>query len=387
MKIHEYQARELLLRYGIPVPNGIVIASAEEAADAAETFGKCVLKAQVHSGGRGKAGGVRLAESPGHAGELAGQMLGMKLVTRQTGPEGRIVRKLLVTEAMEIRKEYYLSVTGDSRRGGLMIVASASGGTEIEELAREHPEQIVQVPVSVTEGFRHYEGLTVIQALSIPERHHKTVLSMLDSLVRLYLEQDCSLVEINPLAETEDGRLLCLDAKINFDDNALFRHPDILALRDTDEEDPLEYQASLSGLSYIHLGGSIGCMVNGAGLAMATTDIIRKFGGMPANFLDVGGSATVERVSAAFHILLSDPNVRSIFINIFGGIMKCDVIAEGIVSAIQPDLAVPVIVRLEGTNVELGRRILAASAFPFIPATDMADGARKAVAAAEEGKQ
>ena len=386
MKIHEYQAKELLRAYGAPVPPGEVAVSAEQAAALAEKYGRCVLKAQVHSGGRGKAGGVRLAENAAEARALAGSMLGMRLVTRQTGPEGRLVRKLLVTPAVEVKKEFYLSVTGDHENAALMIIASADGGTEIEETARTHPERIARIRVSPVEGFKRYEGLQAAGVLGLTGENEKELLSLLSSMTRLYLEKDCSLVEINPLVLTAEGRLLCLDAKVAFDDNALFRHPELMELRDIEEEDPREYRASQYDLNYVSLSGSIGCLVNGAGLAMATMDIIHHFGGEPANFLDVGGSASKEKVQAAFELLLSDGNVRAIFVNIFGGIMKCDVIAEGIVAAAKTTgLSIPLIVRLEGTNVELGKKILDESGLAIIPASDMADAARKAVAAANEG--
>ncbi len=386
MKIHEYQAKELLLAYGAPVPAGTVAETPEDVRKAAESMLPCVVKAQVHSGGRGKAGGVKLAKTAEEAEEIARQMLGMRLVTKQTGAEGKIVHKVLVTEAVEVKKEYYLSVTGDMNRAGLVIVASSAGGTEIEETAKTAPEAIIQVPVSAVLGLKSYEVIETADRIGLPQALRAQFQTLLDAIVKLYLEKDCSLVEINPLVETEGGTLLCLDAKINFDDNALYRHPEITALRDVSEEDEKEYRASQFDLNYVSLDGSIGCLVNGAGLAMATMDIIQKFGGSPANFLDVGGSATTERVAAAFEILLSDQHVKAIFVNIFGGIMKCDVIAEGIVSAAKKTgLPVPLVVRLEGTNVERGREILRESGMQIIPASDMADGARKAVEAAKGG--
>ena len=384
MKIHEYQAKELLASYAIPVPAGKIATSADEAFEAAKIYGSSVVKAQVHSGARGKAGGVKFAPTPEDARELASKILGMTLVTRQTGPEGKLVRKVLISEAVDVKKEFYLSITGDSERAALVIVASAAGGTEIEETAKEHPEAIVQIPVSVTEGFKGYEGIRTAEALGLEGDLQKQLISMLGKLVKLYIDKDCSLLEINPLVQTADDRLLCLDAKINFDDNALFRHPEILEYRDIFEEDEKEYRASLSDLNYVSLDGDIGCLVNGAGLAMATMDIIKNFGGSPANFLDVGGSATTERVKAAFEIVLSDPGVRAIFVNIFGGIMKCDIIAEGLVQATREmGLSIPVVVRLEGTNVDLGRKIIEDSGLAIIAASDMADGARKAIAAAK----
>ena len=383
MKIHEYQAKELLASYGIPVPGGVVAETVDGAFEAAKGFGSCVVKAQVHSGARGKAGGVKFAKTPEEAKELASRILGMTLVTRQTGPAGKLVRKVLISEAVDVEGEFYLSITGDSERAGLVIVASAAGGTEIEETAKEHPEAIVQIPVSAIEGFKGYEGIRAAEVLGLEGDLQKQLISMLGKLVKLYLEKDCSLVEINPLVQTTDGKLLCLDAKVNFDDNALFRHSEILEMRDINEEDPKEYRASLSDLNYVSLDGDIGCLVNGAGLAMATMDIIKNFGGSPANFLDVGGSATTEKVKAAFEILLSDGNVKAIFVNIFGGIMKCDIIAEGLVQATREmGISVPIIVRLEGTNVELGQKIIRESGLSIIAAADMADGARKAIAAA-----
>ncbi|MBR5109541.1 MAG: ADP-forming succinate--CoA ligase subunit beta [Clostridia bacterium] len=386
MKIHEYQAKELLRAYGAPVPPGEVAATAEQAAAAAEKYGRCVLKAQVHSGGRGKAGGVRLAENAEKARALAGDMLGMRLATNQTGPEGKLVRKLLVTPAVEVKKEFYLCVTGDHENAALVIIASADGGTEIEETARTHPERIARVRVSASEGFKRYEGLQAAGVLGLSGENEQELISLLASMVRLYQEKDCSLVEINPLALTADGHLMCLDAKVAFDDNALFRHPELKEMRDIDEEDPREYLASQHGLNFVSLSGTIGCLVNGAGLAMATMDIIQHFGGEPANFLDVGGGASKEKVQAAFELLLSDKNVRAIFVNIFGGIMKCDVIAEGVVAAAREmGITIPLIVRLEGTNAALGKQILADSGLAIIPAENMADGARKAVEAARAG--
>ena len=386
MKIHEYQAKELLKEYGAPVPEGTVCLTPEEVFNAAKALGPCVLKAQIHSGARGKAGGVKFASTAKEAEELAGKMFGMTLVTNQTGPQGRTVRRILVTDAVKVRKEYYLSVTGDMARAGLLIIGSSEGGTEIEDTAKNHPEAIIQVPVSAVEGLKYYEMLETADRMNIPMEQREQFYILLKAMVRLYLEKDCSLVEINPLVETEEGNLLCLDAKVNFDDNALFRHPEITMLRDIAEEDEKEYRASQYDLNYVSLTGNIGCLVNGAGLAMATMDIIRKFGGYPANFLDVGGSATAEKVAAAFKILLSDPNVKAIFINIFGGIMKCDIIAEGVVAAAkETGLAVPLVVRLEGTNVEKGREILSRSGMNIVSAKDMADGAHKAVCLANGG--
>lgn len=387
MKIHEYQAKDLLRSYRLPVPDGTLVTTAKEAFEAAKSYETCVLKAQVHSGGRGKAGGVKLVHSPEEAMETAEKMLGMCLVTKQTGPEGKKVHKLLVTGAVEVEKEYYLSITGDSENAGLVIVLSAEGGTEIEETAKTHPEKILQIPVSVIEGFKRYEGLRAAKALGLTGENAEELIKILSGMTQLYLEKDCSLVEINPLVMTKEGHLLCLDAKINFDDNALFRHPEIVLLRDPLEEDPKEIEAAKVGLNYISLEGNIGCLVNGAGLAMATMDMIRHYGASPANFLDVGGSASVEKVTKAFEILLSDSRVEAILVNIFGGIMKCDVIAEGVVTAAKKiGMKVPLVVRLEGTHVEEGRRILKESQMSIISASDMADAVQKAVTAAKGGQ-
>lgn len=391
MKIHEYQAKQLLAQYSVPVAPGRVCTTPEEVRLSASEFcaggNKCVVKAQIHSGGRGKAGGVKLAASPQEAFEIATSMLGSTLYTHQTGPEGRIVHKVLVTTAVSVRREFYLSITADNENAALVIVASADGGTEIEETAKTHPERIVQIPLSPVMGFKRYQAIRTARALGLAGPLEKELTSILSALSRLYVDKDCSLVEINPLVETDEGHLLCLDAKVNFDDNALFRHPEIVSLRDVDEEDPREYRASQSDLSYVSLDGDIGCLVNGAGLAMATMDIIKGFGGAPANFLDVGGSATAEKVKAAFEIILSDTRVKAVFVNIFGGIMKCDIIAAGLVSAASElGLDVPLVVRLEGTNVDEGRRILSESGLNVIEASDMADGARKAVRAAKEAR-
>jgi len=388
VKIHEYQAKELLRDYGLPVPTGYIAFTALEAKQAAANYGSCVLKAQIHSGGRGKAGGVKLAKDPDDAYAIALNMIGMTLVTKQTGPSGKTVHRILVTEKITAKQEYYLSIIGDNENAGLLIVASADGGTEIEETAKDHPERIVQVPVSLSNGFEKADGVAVAKAFGFTGELKDELLEILSGMVRLYVERDCSLVEINPLTLTTEGHLVCLDAKVTFDDNALFRHPEIVSMRDIDEEDPKEYKAAQHDLSYVTLDGDIGCLVNGAGLAMATMDIIKNYGGKPANFLDVGGSATAEKVKVAFEILLSDPNVKAIFINIFGGIMKCDVIATGVVGAAKEiGLNIPVVVRLEGTNVDLGREILKQSGLAIITAIDMADGTRKAIEAAREASR
>lgn len=386
MKIHEYQAKKLLADYGVNTDAGVVCETADEAYAAAKVFGECVVKAQIHSGGRGKGGGVKLAKNAEDAREIAEKMIGMRLVTKQTGEEGKIVHKILVTPANEIKKEYYLSVAVDNENAGLVIIASADGGTEIEDLAANHPELIIKENVSVYEGFHGYNGMEVARRMGIPAELKKDFVKMLGSMVKLFIEKNCSLVEINPLIIDGNDKLFALDAKITFDDNALMRHPEIVELRDIMEEDPKEVKASQFDLNYISLSGNIGCLVNGAGLAMATMDIISKFGGSPANFLDVGGSATTEKVTAAFEILLSDPNVKAIMVNIFGGIMRCDIIAEGIVTAANKlGITVPLICRLEGTNVDMGKEILKKSGLNIIAAEDMADAAHKAVNAANGG--
>ena len=380
MKIHEYQAAELFRAYGLPVPEGYLVTEKEEAFEKASVLGSCVVKAQIHSGGRGKAGGVKVAKTPEEAAAITEEMLGKCLVTKQTGPEGKIVRKVYLTEVVSVEKEYYLSVTTDNESGDLVIIVSEAGGTEIEETAKLYPEKLKKIPVSVTEGFKTYQGLMAADFLKLEGENRKELQQILSGMVKLYLEKDASLAEINPLVRTEEGSLLCLDAKINFDDNALFRHPEITALRDVDEEDPKEYEASKYGLNYISLSGNIGCLVNGAGLAMATMDEIKAMGGTPANFLDVGGSATKEKVTAAFRLLTADEKVEAIFVNIFGGIMHCDTIAEGVTAAVaETGLTLPLVVRLEGTNAEEGKQILKASGLKITAADDMADGARKAV--------
>lgn len=386
MKIHEYQAKELLAAYGVPVPDGLLALTPEEAKEVTEKLGgQSVVKAQVHCGGRGKAGGVKLAKSPEEAFSIAQNMLGMTLVSKQTGPEGKVVHKVYITKAVDIRKEYYLSLTADASNATLVIIASGEGGTEIEETSEKNPEAIVKEQVSILTGLKSYEALEVAKRIGIPAENRKEFAAILQKMYKLYVEKDCSLIEINPLILTGDGSLSALDAKITFDDNALARHPEVALLRDEQEEDPKEVRASKSDLNYVALDGNIGCMVNGAGLAMATMDIIKKFGGSPANFLDVGGSATEERVTTAFEILLSDPHVKAIMVNIFGGIMKCDIIASGIVAAAKAiDIQVPVVVRLEGTNVELGKKILEESCLALISAKDMADAARKSVSAIKE---
>ena len=387
MKIHEYQARDLFSSYGIPCPVGYLCETAEDAKKAAEAIGEypVVLKAQIHSGGRGKAGGVKLAKSAKEAEACAEELLGKTLYTHQTGPEGKVVRKLFVTAGCRIAKEYYVSMTVDSANSAIVMIASAEGGTEIEELSKNNPEKIHQLRIDPAIGYKDYNGWEMAKKLGLDGDKAKTFVKVARGMYALFLAKDCSLVEINPLVETEDGQLLAIDAKVNFDDNALMRHADIVALRDPDEEDPKEIEASKYDLNYVSLDGTVGCMVNGAGLAMATMDIIKHFGGEPANFLDVGGSATTERVKAAFEILLSDAGVKAILVNIFGGIMKCDVIAQGIVEAAKAiEIRVPVVVRLDGTNAEKGREILDASGLSLIPATTFAQAAKLAVEKAKE---
>lgn len=382
MKIHEYQAKQLLIEYGVNAPSGIMIEAKEDAINAAKQLGgsKFVIKAQVHSGGRGKAGGVKVAKSLEEVEKYASEILGMRMVTNQTGPEGKIVNKVLIDKAVNIDKEFYLSITMDAGRAAPIVVASGAGGTEIEETAKVSPELIVQQVIPLQIGLKDYHARAVAKKINLPSEHEKEFISMLKNMYRLFIEKDCSLVEINPLVVTKEGELIAIDAKINFDDNALFRHKDIVALRDITEEDPKEVKAAEYDLNYVSLDGNIGCMVNGAGLAMATMDIIKVYGGSPANFLDVGGSASAEKVAAAFKILLSDKNVKAILVNIFGGIMKCDVIAEGIVSAAKEvNITVPLIVRLDGTNVEKGKEILRNSGLAIIAANSFGEAARLSV--------
>jgi len=384
MKVHEYQAKEILARYGVAVPRGRLATTPEEAKSIAQELGgRVVVKAQVHAGGRGKAGGVKLANSPEEAFQVASQILGMKLVSVQTGPEGKLVRKVLVEEALPIARELYLGVVLDRSRGLPVMMASAFGGMEIEEVAKEHPEAILKEHFDPVLGLRPFQARKLGFALGLSGNTFKEFVTFSQALSRAYNETDASLAEINPLLITGDGRVLALDAKMNFDDNALSRHPDIAAMRDVDEEDPFEVEASKYDLNYIKLDGTIGCMVNGAGLAMATMDIIKHYGGNPANFLDVGGGASQERVENAFRILLSDPNVKAVLINIFGGIVRCDMIAAGVVAAAKNlDVKLPIVVRLEGTNVEAGKEILASSGLPLHPASTMAEAAQKVVALA-----
>ena len=382
MKIHEYQAKAILAKFGVPTPRGEVVFKKEDAEAVARRLGTpvVVVKAQIHAGGRGKGGGVKLAKSPEQAAQLAGQILGMKLVTPQTGPEGRLVRRLLIEEGLDIKRELYLSILVDRAVAAPVFMASASGGMEIEEVAKEHPEAILRETIYPATGLQPYQVRNLAFGLGLPADMLKIAQPFFQALYRAFVETDASLVEINPCVVTGDGGLVALDAKVNFDDNALYRHPGFAELRDFDEETPLEVEASKYKLNYIQLEGNVGCMVNGAGLAMSTMDIIKLSGGNPANFLDVGGGASEEQVRNAFKILLSDPNVRAVFVNIFGGILRCDVLAGGVVKAARElDVRVPVVVRLEGTNVEEGKRILRDSGLNFTVADGMKDGAEKVV--------
>jgi succinyl-CoA synthetase beta subunit len=382
MKIHEYQAKAILAKFGVLTPRGEVVFKAADAEAVAQRLGTpvVVVKAQIHAGGRGKAGGVKLAKSPKHAAELAGQILGMKLVTPQTGPEGRIVRRLLIEEGLDIKRELYLSILVDRVAAAPVFMASASGGMEIEEVAKEHPEAILRETIHPAVGLEPYQVRKLAFGVGLAPEVVGAAVPFFQALYRAFLETDASLLEINPCVVTGDGRLVALDAKMNLDDNALGRHPEFRDLRDLDEETPLEVEASKYKLNYIKLDGNVACMVNGAGLAMATMDIIKLSGGSPANFLDVGGGASEEQVKSAFKILLSDAAVRAVFVNIFGGILRCDVLATGVVSAARElQVRVPVVVRLEGTNVEQGKEILKKSGLNFTVAEGMKDGAETVV--------
>src|SRR5450432_1527707 len=389
MKIHEYQAKAILKKYGVSVPRGAMAASQDEAEAAAkELFDSgatgVVVKAQIHAGGRGKGGGVKIAKSVNEAGELASRMLGMKLVTHQTGPEGRIVRRLLIEETLPIEKELYLGILVDRAEGKPVFMASAAGGIDIEQVAAETPDAILKQYIDPGMGLEAFQARKIAFKLGLNAKQINPAVGFLSSLYKAFLDTDSSLLEINPFITTSDGRLFALDAKINFDDNALFRHADLKELRDITEEDPLEVEASKYALNYIKLDGSVGCMVNGAGLAMATMDIIQYAGGMPANFLDVGGGANEEQVTHAFEILLADKNVKAVLINIFGGILRVDTLANGVVSAARKtNIQLPIVLRLEGTNVEQGRVILKESGLNFIVAETMKDAAEKVVAAAK----
>ena len=393
MKIHEYQGKQLFRTYGVPVPVGIAATSAEDAIAAIPKVQKdsgsevVVVKAQIHAGGRGKGGGVKVAKTAADAEAAVKKIFGMQLVTPQTGPEGKKVQRILVEQGLAIDHEFYLGMLLDRATGRVTVMASREGGMDIEEVAEKHPEKIIRVAINPATGWQDNQSRSLAKALGMTGKAAGELAKFMTALTRAYEELDCSLLEINPLITTKDGKVLALDAKINFDDNALFRHPELEELRDPNEEDAAEQEAKKWDLSYISLGGNIGCMVNGAGLAMSTMDIIKFYGGEPANFLDVGGGATAEKVTAAFKIITTDPEVKAIFVNIFGGIMKCDTIAEGVIKAVkETGLKVPLVVRLEGTNVELGKKMLAESKLNIISADDMADGAQKVVKAAKEQK-
>ena len=382
MKIHEYQAVQLFREFGIATAAGVPAFTPEEAVEAARTLPGpvYVVKAQIHSGGRGKAGGVKIAKSLEEVKDYAEKLLGATLVTKQTGPEGKVVQRLFITEGVDIEKEYYVSFAVDGQSAKIVMIASAEGGTEIEEVAEHSPEKIIKEYSDPTIGLRGYQARHAADLLGLKGDEVKQFMSIASGLYKLFLAKDCSLVEINPLAKLKDGRMVAIDAKVNFDDNALFRHKELQELRDLSEEDPKETEAAKYDLNYIPLKGNIGCMVNGAGLAMATMDIIKYYGAEPANFLDCGGGATAEKVAGAFKILLSDPDVKGIMVNIFGGIMKCDVIAQGIVEGSrQVGLNVPLVVRLEGTNAEAGKQILRESGLDITPADSMVDAAQKII--------
>ncbi|TNJ64281.1 ADP-forming succinate--CoA ligase subunit beta [Paenibacillus hemerocallicola] len=382
MNIHEYQGKEVLRQYGVAVPQGKVAFSVDEAVEAAKSLGTpvVVVKAQIHAGGRGKAGGVKVAKNLDEVRTYAEQILGKVLVTHQTGPEGKEVKRLLIEQGCDIKKEYYVGVVVDRGTGRVVMMASEEGGTEIEEVAAHTPEKIFKEVIDPAIGLQPFQARKLAYAINIPTALVNKAVQFMTALYTAFVDKDCSIAEINPLVVTGDGSVMALDAKLNFDSNALYRHKDILELRDLDEEDEKEIQASKFDLSYIALDGNIGCLVNGAGLAMSTMDIIKYYGGEPANFLDVGGGATAEKVTEAFKIILSDPKVKGIFVNIFGGIMKCDVIADGVIEAAkQVGLDRPLVVRLEGTNVDLGKKKLNESGLNIVAADSMADGAQKIV--------
>ncbi|MCY7785474.1 ADP-forming succinate--CoA ligase subunit beta [Bacillus inaquosorum] len=382
MNIHEYQGKEVLRKYGVSVPEGKVAFTAEEAVEKAKNLSSSVyvVKAQIHAGGRGKAGGVKIAKSLDEVKAYAEELLGKTLVTHQTGPDGQVIKRLLIEEGCDIKKEYYVGLVLDRATSRIVLMASEEGGTEIEEVAEKTPEKIKKAVIDPAVGLQGYQAREIAFAINIPKELVGKAVKFMLGLYKAFVEKDCSIAEINPLVVTGDGNVMALDAKLNFDSNALYRQKDIMEYRDLDEEDPKEIEASKYDLSYISLDGNIGCMVNGAGLAMSTMDIIKHYGGEPANFLDVGGGATAEKVTEAFKIILSDQNVKGIFVNIFGGIMKCDVIAEGVVEATrQVGLTLPLVVRLEGTNVDLGKKILSESGLNITSAESMADGAQKIV--------
>ncbi len=388
MKIHEYQGKQLFQRYGVPIPIGLPAMTAEEAIAAIPKVQQqagsdvVVVKAQIHAGGRGKGGGVKVTKTRADAEAAVKAIYGMTLVTHQTGPEGKKVQRLLIEQGLPIEHEYYLGMLLDRTTGRVTVMASTEGGMDIEEVAAKHPEKILKESIDPAIGWQDWQSRKLAKALGMTGKLGGELGKFLKALTKCYDESDCSLLEINPLVSTKDGKVLALDAKINFDDNALYRHPELEAWRDPNEEDAQELEAKKWDLSYISLDGNIGCMVNGAGLAMSTMDIIKFYGGQPANFLDVGGGATAEKVTAAFKIITSSPDVKAIFVNIFGGIMKCDTIAAGVIAAVnEVGLKVPLVVRLEGTNVELGKKILSESKLNIVAAADMADGAKKVVAA------
>jgi succinyl-CoA synthetase beta subunit len=386
MKIHEYQGKELLRKFGVVVPQGFPAFTVDEAVDAAKKLGGpvWVVKAQIHAGGRGKGGGVKLARSIDEVRKISSEILGMQLITHQTSPQGQKVRRLLVEEGADIKKEYYVGIVTDRGTQRVCVMASSEGGMDVEEVAEKHPEKILKVFVDPGQGLTDKEAAGLARGIGVPEASIAKACAEFQKLYKAYWETDASLAEINPLILTGSGDIIALDAKFNFDPNALFRHPDIVAYRDLDEEDPAEIEASKHELAYIQLDGNIGCLVNGAGLAMATMDTIKLFGGEPANFLDVGGSATAERVTEAFKIMLANKGTKAILVNIFGGIMRCDVIAQGIITACKAvNLSVPLVVRMKGTNEELGKKMLAESGLPIISADTMADAATRVVAAAK----
>jgi succinyl-CoA synthetase beta subunit len=384
MNIHEFQAKQILARFGVAIPKGQPASTAAEAAQAFSSLSvpKGVVKAQIHAGGRGKAGGVKLVSSANEASDFAGKLLGKPLVTHQTGPQGRVVRRVYVEQASEVARELYLGMVVDRKAECVAVIASTEGGMEIEEVAAKTPDRILTEPIDPVLGLAGFQSRKLAFALGLRDKQVGQFGSLMKSLYRAFIETDASLIEINPLVITKDGNVICLDAKLSFDDNGLFRHPDIRELRDPNEEDPAETEAAKFDLSYVHLDGNIGCMVNGAGLAMATMDIVKYYGAEPANFLDVGGGANSQKVAAAFRILLSDERVRAVLINIFGGIMLCDVLAQGVVDAAREvKLQVPLVVRMEGTNVDKGKQILRDSGIKVISASDMADAARRVVEA------
>lgn len=386
MKIHEYQGKELLRQFGLVVPRGIPVFSVDEAVAAAEKLGGpvWVVKAQIHAGGRGKGGGVKLARSIEEVRKISSEILGMQLITHQTSPQGQKVRRLLIEEGADIKKEYYVGIVTDRGTQRVCVMASSEGGMDVEEVAEHHPEKILKVFVEPGVGLTNVEAQTLARGIGVPEASVSKAAAEFQKLYKAYWDTDASLAEINPMILTGKGDIISLDAKFNFDPNALFRHPEIVAYRDLDEEDPAEIEASKHELAYIQLDGNIGCLVNGAGLAMATMDAIKLFGGEPANFLDVGGSATAERVTEAFKIMLSNKGTKAILVNIFGGIMRCDVIAQGVITACKAvNLSVPLVVRMKGTNEELGKKMLADSGLPIISADTMADAATRVVAAAK----